>query len=176
MSPPPTTVRLPLTVPAESGADGAFTDVTKRKSGVSFSIAAATVKFFMFDAGIKYFSESLSKITLPVLSETILMPTRPRLTSGANNRCLIFVCSDSIVWTDAGVGAGVGVGVEVGPVTARGRPPVWPIPLDGAKENNDNALNRLIASIRFERYFISRSLTRNTVQAKPRSLWHQLLG
>src|SRR5690606_37691790 len=95
--------------------------VIKRKSGESVSIAVATVKFFIFDAGIKYFSAFCSKMTFPVLSETALKPTVPRRTSGRETREAIFARSSAsvAVFTAGGVGEGVAATGSV--TTTRGR-------------------------------------------------------
>ena len=90
------------------------------KSGPRRSKAAATVKFFMFEAGMKYFSESFSKTSLPLASDTIFIPTRARKASEANKRERIAPCRDAKL-ARAGVGLGVagGVGEGVGRVSKR---------------------------------------------------------
>ena len=66
---------------------------------------------------MKYLSASLSNTTFSVFNETILIPTRPCLTSGTDIRCRILACRLSSVWPGAidgfAVGDGVGVGVPI---------------------------------------------------------------
>ena len=106
--------RSPFTVPSASGCAFAKTLVRNRKSGPRRSSAAAIVKFFIFDAGIKYLSASFSNMTLPELSETILIPTRPRRTSDESIRWRIFDWRSSSVCVLIGIGVGVGATAEVG--------------------------------------------------------------
>jgi len=89
----------------------------------------------MFDAGIKYFSESFSKTTFPVFSETIFIPTRPRMTSGVNNRWRTLASTLSSVCTAKGVGAieGLAIGDAVGETVgdaAAGEFALWPSTAD----------------------------------------------
>ena len=114
-SPRPKTVKSPFIVPLASGCELAKTLVIKRKFGESFSIAAATVKLFMFEAGIKYFSASLSNTTFSESSAAILTPILPRRRSGCRSVRRIFACRSKIVSAPVAEGFAAGLTLHAAP-------------------------------------------------------------
>jgi len=107
----------------------------------------------MFEAGMKYLSESCSKTTCPLVSDTTRTPIRPRRTAGTNIRCLILAWSSAIDAPGGGkVTGGVADGVADGVIVGMGiaRTDVGENdPLDSA-DAGDESINNTGAAKRAE--------------------------